>query len=92
MFSEFKNVLREIAATECVCSVTQSWIEACQAVLNMEFSSQEYWSRLPFPISGDLPNPGIDPMFLGSLVLAGGFFMTSATLEAMAATECHTKF
>ena len=92
MFSEFKNVVREIAATECVCSVTQSWIAACQAVLNMEFSRQEYWSRFTFPISGDLPNPGIEPMFHGSLVLAGGFFMTSATLEALAAAECHTKF
>ena len=75
-----------------MCSVTQSWAVACQAVLNMEFSSQEYWSKLPFPISGDLPNPGIEHMFLRSPVLAGGFFMTSATLEALAAAECHTKF
>ena len=27
----------------------------------MEFSSQEYWSGLPFPSAGDLPNPGIEP-------------------------------
>ena len=27
----------------------------------MEFSRQEYWSRLPFPSPGDLPNPGIEP-------------------------------
>ena len=27
----------------------------------MEFSRQEYWSGLPFPSPGDLPNPGIEP-------------------------------
>ena len=31
-----------------------------QAPLSMEFSRQEYWSGLPFPSPGDLPNPGID--------------------------------
>ena len=34
---------------------------AYQASLSMEFSRQEYWSRLPFPSQGDLPNPGIEP-------------------------------
>ena len=34
---------------------------AHQAPLSMDFSSQEYWSVLPFPSSGDLPNPGIEP-------------------------------
>ena len=34
---------------------------ACQAPLSMEFSKQEYWSRLPFPSPGELPNPGIEP-------------------------------
>ena len=29
--------------------------------MSMEFSRQEYWSRLPFPSPGDLPNPGIEP-------------------------------
>ena len=37
------------------------WIVACQAPLSMEFSRQEYWSRLPFPPPGDLPKPGIEP-------------------------------
>ena len=32
-----------------------------QAPLPMEFSRQEYWSGLPFPPPGDLPNPGIEP-------------------------------
>ena len=35
------------------------WTAACQAPLSMEFSRQEYWSRLPFPSPGDLPDPGI---------------------------------
>jgi len=53
------------------------WTVACQAPLAMGFSRQEYWSGLPFPPSGDLPNPGIEPESLcllhwqvGSLLLA----------------------
>ena len=34
---------------------------ACQAPLLMGFSKQRYWSGLPFPSPGDLPNPGIKP-------------------------------
>ena len=37
------------------------WTAANQAPLSMEFSRQEYWSGLPFPSPGDLPNPGIKP-------------------------------
>ena len=37
------------------------WTVACQVPLSMGSSKQEYWSRLPFPTSGDLPNPGIEP-------------------------------
>ena len=35
------------------------WTIACQAPLSMGFSRHEYWSRLPFPSAGDLPDPGI---------------------------------
>ena len=35
--------------------------EAQQASLSMEFSRQEYWTGLPFPPPGDLPDPGIEP-------------------------------
>ena len=38
-----------------------SWTVAYQAPLFMEFSRQEYWSGLPFPSPGDLPDPGIKP-------------------------------
>ena len=37
------------------------WTGACRVPLSMEFSRQEYWSGLPFPSSGDLPHPGIEP-------------------------------
>jgi len=40
----------------------------------MEFSRQEYWSGLPFPTPGDLPDPGIKPMSLAPPTLASGFF------------------
>ena len=38
------------------------WTVAHQVPLSMGFSRQEYWSGLPFPSPGDLPNPGIKPM------------------------------
>ena len=37
------------------------WTVAYQAPPSMGFSRQEYWSGLPFPSPGDLPNPGIEP-------------------------------
>ena len=37
------------------------WTVARQIPLSMEFSRQEYWSGLPFPSPGDLPDPGIEP-------------------------------
>ena len=42
------------------------WTAAHQAPLSMEFSRQEYWSELPFPPPGDLPNPGTEPESLES--------------------------
>ena len=37
------------------------WTVAYQASLSMGFSRQEYWSGLPFPSPGDLPDPGMEP-------------------------------
>ena len=48
----------------------------------MGFSKQEYWRGLPCSLPGDLPDPGIEPTFLMSPALAGGFFITHATWEA----------
>ena len=39
------------------------WSVAQQAPLSMGFFRQEYWSGLPFPPSGDLPDPGVEPAF-----------------------------
>ena len=57
------------------------WTVVCQAPLSLEFSRKEYWSGLPCPSPGDLPNPGMEPTSLMSPALAGGFFTTSATWE-----------
>ena len=46
------------------------------ATLSMGLPRQEYWSGLPFPSSGHLPNPGIKP---ASPALAGGFFTSKTT-------------
>ena len=45
----------------------------------MGFPGQGYWSGLPFPPPGHLPNPGIEPESPASFALAGGFFTASAT-------------
>ena len=42
-------------------SLAIPWTIAHQALLSMEFYRQEYWSGLPFPTSGDLPDLGIEP-------------------------------
>ena len=72
----------------CVCSVAQSYptprspVDCSQALLSLEFSRQEYCNGLPFSISGDLPDPGIQYVSHVSPALAGGFFTTSATWKA----------
>ena len=67
-----------------VCSVTQLCLTvAHQAPLSMEFSRQVYWSGLPFPPAGDLPDPVIEPISLASPALSGGFFTTSTTWQAV---------
>ena len=54
----------------CACSLVSNSLQphelyvAHHAPLSMEFSGQEYWSGLPSPSPGDLPNPGIKPVSL----------------------------
>ena len=55
-----------------------TWVIACQAPLYIEFYRQEYWSVLPCPTPGHLPNSGIEPKSPRSPELRGGFFTTSA--------------
>ena len=42
-------------------SFAMPWTVAHQAPLSMVFPRQEYWGTLPFPSTGDLPGPGIEP-------------------------------
>ena len=63
------------------CSVVSDsvtpWTVARQAPLSMGFSRQEYWSGLPFPSPGDLPDPGRDQICVScSPALASRFFTT----------------
>ena len=53
--------------------VETPWTVARQALLSVEFSGQEFLSGLPFPSSGDLPNPGIEP---GSPALQAHFLLS----------------
>ena len=59
------------------------WTIAHQVPLSMGFPRQEYWSGLPFPSPGNLPDSGIEPSSFMSPTLAGGFFTSSATWEAL---------
>ena len=79
IFMYFYTFMRSDAQS---CLTLTPWAVGCQASLSIEFSRQEYWSGVPFPPPGDLPNPGIKPACLASPALAGGFFTTRATWEA----------
>ena len=63
-FQEIRNRLRKELTDCALLSCTQlfviPWTVAHQAPLSIEFSRQKYWSGLPFPSPGDLPNPGIE--------------------------------
>ena len=65
----------------CVRLYAALWI-AHRSSLSMGFCGQEYWSGMPCPPPGDLPDPGIEP---GSPfpALAGRFFTTSATWSVL---------
>ena len=70
-----------LSCFSCVRLYAILWTVAHQALLSLGFSRQEYWSGLPCPTAGDLPNTGIKHISLTSPTLAGGFFNTSATWE-----------
>ena len=60
------------------------WTVARQATLSMGFSKQGYWSGLPFPPTGDLPDTGIEP---GSPAQQVRFFTDQATREAQSSVN-----
>ena len=57
------------------------WTVVCQALFVHGVVPARKWSGLPFPPSGDLPDPEIEPVSLASPSLAGGFFTASTTWE-----------
>ena len=59
-----------LSCFSCVQFFLTMWTVAYQAPLSMGFSRQEYWSGLPFPTPGDLPELGMEPV---SPALAGRF-------------------
>ena len=67
----------------CVWFFAKLWTVACQAPLSIGISRQDYWSGLPHPPLGDLPDLGIEPTSLRSAALTGRFFTTSANWEAL---------
>jgi len=67
----------------CVRLFVTPWTVACQAPVSIGFFRQEYWSGLPCPPAGDLPDPGIKPASLMSPALAGGFFTTESPGKPM---------
>ena len=58
-------------------SFVTPWTVAHQASLSTGLFRQEYWSGLPFPTPGELPDPEIEPTSLSFPALAGGFFTTA---------------
>ena len=71
MLSHFSLI--QLFATLCI--ITR------KAPLSMGFFKQEYWSGLPCPPSGYIPDSGLESSYLISPALAGMFFTTSATWE-----------
>ena len=65
-----------VQSLSCVRLFVASWTVAHQAPLSMGYSRQEYWSGIPFPSLGDLPNPGIELASPMSPALARKFFTT----------------
>ena len=58
-----------LVTKSCSTLVTR-WTVACQAPASMGFPRQEYWSGLPFPSPGNLPDPGIESLEADSLLLS----------------------
>ena len=59
--NNLKIVKVKVKSLSCVWLFVTPWTVTYQALQSMGFSRQEYWSGLPFPSPGDLPNPGIEP-------------------------------
>ena len=84
----FTICARVLSRFICVRLFVTLWTLACQALLSMGLSRQDYWSGLPYPSPGNLPDPGIESLSLMFSEIAGGFcaclfvFTTTVTWEA----------
>ena len=56
--------IKKVKSLSCVRLLATPWTAAYQAPPSMGFCRQEYWSGLPFPSPGDLPDPGMEPRSL----------------------------
>ena len=81
-FTLWSNCVRICVCAQLRPTLCDPWTVAPQAPLSMNFSRQEYRSRLPFSFPEDLPDPGIEP---DSPALAGGFFTIDALYKDTAA-------
>ena len=72
-----RSCVRALSGTQSCPTLCNPWAVAQQAPLSIEFSRQEYWSGLPCPPPGDLPDPGIKPASPASPELTGRFFTTA---------------
>ena len=88
LLGKSKDIFWCVCVCVCVCVLSYFsrvwlfailWTIAHQTPLFMEFSRQEYWIGLPFPIPGNLPHPEIKPASLTFPLLAGTLFPTSTT-------------
>ena len=71
------NTLGGGLVTKSCLTLATPWTADYQTPLSLGFSRQEYWSMLPFPSLGDLPDPGIESVSLVSPALVGGFSTTA---------------
>ena len=76
LFCHVTSVMSNSLRLHGLCNL-MGWSPPGSSVL--EISQQEYWSGLPFPSSGNLPDPGMESTFLKFPALADGFFITGAT-------------
>ena len=74
--SNFADLRMWVFSRSVVYDSATPWTVAHQAPLSMGVSRQEYWSGLPFPTPGDLPNPGMEPTSPASPALAGRILTT----------------
>ena len=86
IFRNMDNVINlflgKYSVCVCVCVCVQLFptlcdLMDCSLLGSLRFSRQEYWSGLPFPTPGDLPDPTIEPTSLGFPAAWAGRFLTA---------------